>query len=165
MLRSRLLTIGSQTAIRYEKGVVCTLINHDDKRGIRVGKRVPNIKLITNQLKKTDLHSESVAGNFSCWLFWPKDMDKKLLKSMLATTKALTTPLTKYLTTHLVFAHDYDADIAVADADYFVSIKPAKAFISAEPFYVLLRPDHHVFCVGPLNTLVHGIRGLSEFFF
>ena len=162
-MRSRLLAIGSQTAIRYEKGVICTSTQHDDRQGMRIGKRIPNIKLITNQLEKTDLHTVACAGTFSCWLFLPKDVEKKSRKSMLQNMIALTKPLAKNLSTHLVFASDYDADIALNDHAYFVAVSPSAAFISAEPFYVLLRPDHHVFCLGPLNALAHGIENLRKF--
>lgn len=161
-IRTRLFTIGSQIAIRYEQGVIC-MKKHASMEGVCIGKRVPNLRLMTSHLKKTDLHTVSCEGFFSLWLFFPKDINKKQVNYVLHQVNALLAPCAKAVQSHVVFAHDFDADKLQRDAEYFVRVHAGKTFAVTEPAFVLVRPDHHVFCTGLLKELPHAVEGLKTY--
>lgn len=160
--RSRLLTIGSQTAIRYERGAICAEIKHSGHGALRIGKRIGNVKLMRNA-QATDLHTETSRGFFSCWLFLPKNVANETARRSLQAVGEMSLPFSKILSVHVVYAHSGDTKMQKDEAEHFVAISPSAEFQVAEPFYVIIRPDHHVFCYGSIKELNHVAAALARF--
>ncbi len=161
-LRSKVFAVMSQTAIRYDAGARC-FAPHQKIGEISIGKRVPNLHLITNDLKKTDLHTLATRGVFSCWVLVAEGMDKRGGRRLLSMVNKLTQRFARGLDVFFVFANDYDAEKIMGDSAYLVASKPQSSFICSEPIYILLRPDHHVFCAGLSDEMPHALEHLASF--
>lgn len=162
-LRSKLFTIGSQTAIRYETGALCEADEHLSIPGLRIGVRIPNLHVITSSLKKTDLHTLVSDLYFSCLFFLPKDIDKKKVRTIHSTAERLDEKFQGSLRSRLIFASDYDAEKEMGEADYLVVCTPSSPWPIDEPCFVIVRPDHHLFCLGLITEMAHAEESLKKY--
>lgn len=163
--RQKLFTIISQTGIRYGEGAICDREGHLAISGIRIGMRIPDITVITRSLKKTDLHSIiSSDHGMCCLIFMPKGVEPKMVKMALKSSQELCERFLISTEPQLVFANDFDAEKAVDFSDYLVATSLSESMIMNDPFYILVRPDHHVFCLGCLDDLDHLPQQLSKYF-
>lgn len=156
-MRQKLFSILSQTAICYHDGVICQDEEHLSIPGIKVGVRIPNMSIITSNLKKTDLHSMLVVPEFTFLLLLPQNANKKDIKQAASLKGQLEH---QHHRAHLLFASDYDAENILLP-NYLVAHKPSWPINEAS--FIIVRPDHHVFCLGLLSELEHGRESLAKF--
>jgi 2-polyprenyl-6-methoxyphenol hydroxylase-like FAD-dependent oxidoreductase len=160
-LIAKLATIASQTSIRYESGALCEHSEHLAVAGVRVGVRIKNLNLISSHLKKTDIHTLVSSLGISVLFFMPKNVGKKPVKGALSAVQYIHEQLGQSVNCHLVFLSDFDAEKSVNEEDYLVA---ANDSLSAdEPYFVAIRPDHHVYCLGPVKDAHDLVKSLKIF--
>lgn len=162
-LRVRLAKIASQTAIRYEAGVICGATEHLSLPGLKIGARIPNLNLISHTLKKTDLHKLTTGPYFSILFFIPKNIDKKRALEVIAALEKLQGKNARGLQSLLIFNNDYDAEKTSMAVHYFVALEPSASWQFEEPSFVIVRPDHHLFCLGSIPEFEHARNALHRF--
>lgn len=159
-MRKRLLTIGSQVAIRYDHGAVCNGDHvHVDDASMRRGVRITNAELISNTLVKTNIHALVSVLKFSLLIFLPTGVTKDAQRIIRDLEESLKS--NSAITMHLIFASDYDAE-KFSKETYFV-VASKQAFSSNEPYFALVRPDHHVFCADVLSGIDHALSWSKKF--
>lgn len=161
-VRSRLFLIGSQTAIRYENGLLCNGFSHLELPSIRIGVRIPNVALMNSHLRQTDLHTLAMANFFSCFIFMPPNVDKHIGKEVRKNAKAFAERHHSVVHCIFVFASDYDAEKIMEELDY--CLLTDEGFFSDKPeaFFVVVRNDCHVFCLGTLAEMHHADDALTK---
>jgi 2-polyprenyl-6-methoxyphenol hydroxylase-like FAD-dependent oxidoreductase len=159
-LRKKFFAILSQTAIRYQKGAICEK-EHGILGNLEIGKRIPNLSIITNQLKKTDIHTLGLSTKPFFLLVLPASVDKKSIKLSLQLKNQLEH---EHFQCHMLFANDYDAEALLGQSDYLVAEKLSSWEIT-EPSFIIVRPDHHIFCFGPMTDTTHGKESLNQVFY
>lgn len=159
--QARFFRIGSQVAIRYRTGCLCGELHSLTLPGYKIGMRIPNIDLINSHVQKTDIH-KIVQGNlFTIVMFFQKDIPKNSAKKMIAVGHELSE---KYaLKFRAIFASDYDAEKIMADEEYSILVNQEFLRTHEEPFFIVCRPDHHLFCYGYFGDLAHLDEELSQF--
>ncbi|HXW53175.1 MAG TPA: FAD-dependent monooxygenase [Myxococcota bacterium] len=153
----------SQTGIRYDSGILCNDGEHLTNMGLELGVRAPNLSLMSSVLKKTDLHTLITDLHFSWVFFLPENVGKKQVLDAVHLRERFEKRWPKTCKVFLVFARDFEAEKAVMEADYYVSINPSPSFIFEEASYIITRPDHHVFCLGLLSEIDHAEKSLQRF--
>lgn len=158
-MRQKFFNILSQTSICYHEGAVCLNEEHLVIADIKVGKRIPNMSVISSQLKKTDLHTLLIGPEFSFLLILPQNVKKKDIKKAVNIKNQLEH---EHHQVHLLFASDYDAEELLGQ-NYLVAHKPSWPIDEAA--FIIIRPDAHVFCLGLLSELDHGQESLQRFIY
>lgn len=161
-VRSRLFRIGSQTAIRYDHGAVCHGLSHLAIAGIRVGVRIPNVTLIDSHLSKTDLHTLAMANFFTCFIFVPPNIDKLSGKMLRKNAKEFADRHPGTLQCKFVFASDYDAEKIMEELDYCLITDQHFLSDKREAFFMVVRNDCHVFCLGSIAEMPHADDALTK---
>jgi hypothetical protein len=54
------------------------------------------------------------------------------------------------------------AERVLADHHHFYLIKPDLSSSFTEPWYAMVRPDHHVFCMEHLKNIDHALKNLKQ---
>jgi 2-polyprenyl-6-methoxyphenol hydroxylase-like FAD-dependent oxidoreductase len=159
--QSKIFRIGSQTAIRYQKGCLC-LENHAlSLPAIAIGSRVPNLELIDSHVKKTDIHSQVINDFFNLLLFIPRDLEKNVVKKIIKAGHDL---CEKYaIKIRPIFASDFDAEKIMMDQEYSITCDQDFLRGQEEAFFMMVRADQHLFCLGFLSDLDHLDHSLSKY--
>ncbi|OPZ24076.1 MAG: Pentachlorophenol 4-monooxygenase [bacterium ADurb.BinA186] len=159
--QTRFFRIGSQVAIRYRTGCLCGELHSLALPGYKIGMRIPNSELINSHVQKTDIH-RIVQGNFfSLLVFFQKDVAKNIARKMIVIGHELSE---KYaIKFNAIFASDYDAEKIMADEEYSILVNSELLQTQEEPFFLVVRPDHHLFCYGYLGDLFHLDEELAQF--
>ena len=157
----RFFAIMSQVNIRYKHGVICSHDDHESFLNIKIGQRIININLISNHLIKTDIHHLVNGLYFSLFLFFPDNVKKLYVKTAFDMIKKLSINFGDTIKYFLLFANDFDAEKLCEDHEYYVVV--SKQIIINFPFFILARPDAHVFCYGKLSDDIDLMSMLHKF--
>lgn len=165
-LTLKLITIGSQTAIRYQEGAICNAHRHLSIPNIRIGVRIPNLKLITNHFVKTDLHTIITDLYFSVLLFLPPNILNANIQSVLDKKAIIEKKWPHSLRVYLIFCHGEDVEKTMSNKfDYLINADDSSNIVSQTPYFVAVRPDHHVYCVGSLADIEQLTISLNTYLF
>jgi len=163
-MRAKLFRIGSQTAIRYEKGALCLDHQHTELLDIKIGQRIINWPIINNHVRKSDIHTVAAANFFTCFIFFPNNTSKNILKNTLKKSEYLTGKYKNFLRIVMIFASDFEAEKIMLQEDYSVLVDPPAVRSLAEPFYAITRSDAHVFCASSLDDFDHSDQALARWY-
>ncbi|MCA9507564.1 MAG: FAD-dependent monooxygenase [Myxococcales bacterium] len=159
--QSRLLRIISQTAIRYAHGCMCQEKHPLVLPGVSIGARVPNWVLIGSDVQKTDIHSIVQGEFFSLLLFFPPSVDKPNCESIMRKAEYLCHSYQVKIIP--VFASDYDAEKIISNKEYYLLSEHNFFKAQEDIFFMMIRPDHHLFCIGGIDELEHLKDNLARF--
>lgn len=152
-MRERIFHITSQTAIRYHEGAVCTHVSHIQLPHFSIGVRIPNMELIDSHLTKTNLHSIASKTMFSIFLFIPQNIDKKSARIAIKLVRQLSQKFS--IDSWLVFADDFDAEKIVEDDHYLIINDRTIFYGQTQAFFIAVRADHHLSCLGSSDDFTH----------
>lgn len=159
--QAKFFRIGSQTAVRYRKGFLCAKNHVPDLPHIAIGLRVPDFILINSHVQRTTLHAMALENAMNIFVFisadMPTAMAKKFIKSAYEIEKDL------FVKIHVVFANDFDAERIIVEEEYSILSSTKAIRLPDEAFYLAVRADHHVFCYGYLDNLIHLREELEKF--
>lgn len=161
--RTQIFRIASQTAIRYNEGLLCLGEQHISVPYIQRGVRIPNAFLMDNHLKKTDIHRLACTNFFTCFIFFPKNVAKNLGQKIRKQAEEFAQKHEGALKCIYVFASDFDAEKIMGELDYCLLIEGAFLKEYGEPFFVVTRADTHVFCLGSPPDFTHVDASISAF--
>lgn len=133
-LRKKIFTTFSQTAIRYQSGCVCLRKKHLKLPGITVGMRVANI---------ADLHKISAKLSFSLVIFFHQNISKEEENSIKNICQNFISSFASGLSFKFIYG-EYN-------------------FLKEKNYFLIIRPDHHVFCLGLLDDLEHAKSELLKY--
>ena len=162
--RTKIFTIGSQTAIKYKSGLICHSDEHDLPPEVILGVRVINWPLIDNHLQKTDMHICAAKNFFTCFIFIPNNCDKNLTKKIYKQSCLFAEKYANFLNLIIIFFNDFNAEKIMAEENYCVLADPVIMPAYDSPFYIITRTDAHVFCAGPISDLDHADQALSSWY-
>lgn len=156
-LRAQFALIASQTAIRYENGALCSH-HHENHADVKIGARLKNFSLAMSDGRQTDVHTVTRDLHFTLLVVVPHDVSRDVIEDVTHRLERATKQFDQGLLGLLLFTENPHAHQGPA---YAVINKGT--FTNKDPFYVIVRPDHHVYCAGVLTEWEHGIESLKTF--
>lgn len=158
-LQSKVIGILSQTNIHYKNGLICSEKKyHQKKLGQTIGKRVYNY-VFMSKIDKIELHDLCIGLYFSCLVFFPKNIDEEARLDARNIMKKLFYKFNDSVQVFFIHVGDR-ADIKKNVND--LSIEHTDFENIDEIFFMILRPDQHIFCVGDFNDISHAHTGLYK---
>lgn len=147
--------IGSQTAIRYEKGFLCPHDHELNFYWLKLGQRIVNAELINSHVQKTSIHKIVVNNFLNLLIFFPENFDKKTALNHLEKIKNLNFNIAKNINLVPIFADDYGFSKLIWEGDLYLLSSDSFFTEIKKPSFILVRMDHHVACFGELEELSH----------
>ncbi len=152
-LRESIFRVASQTAICYREGAVCSHVSHMQLPHFSIGVRIPNLELMDSHLIKSSLHSMAVKGMLSIFLFIPQGISKKTAQLTIKSVRQLSQKFN--INCYLIFAADFDAEKIVEDDNYLIASDGTIFSGLTQPFFIVVRPDQHLLCLGNSDDFSH----------
>ncbi len=156
---SKLMSILSQTNIRYEKGLVCSSSKHNSISCFSIGKRIYCWQLKNKQNALVDLHSIVLGLYFSCFIIFPFGSNLDKIKECKDYARNL---FKKFNNTVRLFFVYLDANKQINENDEYIFDNPHKD-LKDQISYVLIRPDQHIFCCDHFVNIEHAKSCLQNF--